>query len=187
MNKKIIYILLAVSFVLFLILALVFNGKSSHAIENSRNSLNKFSRENNYKDSYIYIDYLSENNKGYIIAFDDSEPSVVYLSDKLLDEIKEYNYDNRNIKLVGDSLEITDEIKNNILTIYNQDSIEEEEDYLKKEDFSSVFGSFYLNVDRIEDDNTLYKRPSFLSSLFLDISLVSLLVLGFKIILDRRK
>ena len=53
--------------------------------------------------------------------------------------------------------------------------------------FNDVFGKYYLDVDRIDNDLTLYQRPSFLSSLFLDLALVCMLALGFKIILERNK
>ena len=187
MNKKTLYIVLSISFVLFLILALVFNSKSNNAIENRIKSLRKFSNANGYTNSYIYIDYLGEAKDGYAIVFDGEDPYIAYFNDNLLSKIKEYNLDNRNIKIVGDGSAINDKIQDTILSIYNKDTVEGDEDYLSKTGFSNVFGDYYLYVDKIEDDHTLHKTPSFLSSLFLDLSLVSLLILCFKIILNRGK
>lgn len=187
MNKKTINIVLIVLFVVFLVLAIIFNSRTRNAKELSLKDLNEFSNTNNVGKSYVYIDYVSEDNEGYAIVFDNSNPYVVYLDQKSVDEIKKYDYKRRNIKLVGLCTEITDEIKNKILTIYNKNTVVGDEEYLKTEDFNSVFGNYYLNVSKIVDDSTLYKIPSFLTKLFFDLSLVSLLILGFKLILERRK
>lgn len=186
MNRKIIYILLVISFILFLILSLVFNHRSNNAIEIRTNSLNKFSSGVKNNNSYIYIDEISEAVNGYAIVFDDETPLVVYLNDKLVNKIKEYSFDYRTIKLIGNSIEITKDVINNVLYIYNKESKIGDEDYLTKDSFTDVFGTYYLNVETIEDDNSLYKTPSFLSSLFLDFSFLSLLVLGLKIMLDKK-
>ena len=185
MNKKIIYILLAVLFVIFLILALVFNNKANHAIENSIKTLNQFSNDTKTDASYIYIDTISEDSNGYAIVFDKENASVVYLNEELSNDIKNYAFYNRAIKLVGDSMEITDDAKINILSIYNKESKVGDEDYLSINDFSEVFGIYYLDVKRIEADYDLHKTDAFLSSLFLDISLVSLLILALSIKLER--
>ena len=184
--KKTIYILLVVSFIVFLILSLVFNSKANNAIEESKKSLRKFSSTVNYTNSYTYVDDVSEDINGYLIVFYDNEPIIAYLNNDLLYEIKNLDLEKRNIKLVGDSFDIDDNVKENIMIIYNSESTYGDEDYLLEEDFESVFGTYYLDVTRIEKDNELHKTPKFLSSLFLDISLVSLLILGFKIVLDRR-
>ena len=186
MNNKIINIGLAISFVLFLILALVFNNKANNAIENSKKSLNIFSNNSQVDDAYIYIDEVSEDNNGYAIVFDDTEPLVVYLNDDLSIKIKDYSFDSRTIKLVGDSKKITTDVMNKILAIYNKESNVGDEDYLSSDSFTEVFGTYYLDVDRIEDDNELHKTSAFFSGLFLDISLVSLLILCLKLMLGRR-
>ena len=187
MNKKLIYILLFILCILFLVLSLIFNSRSNNAIENSIKSRQQFSSTENNKDAYIYIDYISEGKDNYYIVFDKENPYVIYLSDELFNKIKDYDLENRNIKIVGDSYIIDDKIKEKILTIYNKGTVIGDEEYLSESYFEDIFGKYYLKVLKIEDNHELYKTPSFLSSLFLDISLVSLLILGFKIILDRSK
>lgn len=185
MNKKIIYTILIISFIFFLILSIVFNSKSRNAREDSIKNLNVFSNITDSKESYFYVEYLGELNGGYAIAFNNSTPHVVYLDDKF--DPDDYSFESHKTKFVGTSKQITDEVKDRILEIYNKDSKAGTEDYLNKEDFESVFGTYYMVVKSIEVDIELHKMPSFLSGLFLDLSLISLLILGFKIVLDKRK
>ena len=91
----------------------------------------------------------------------------------------------RNFYLVQTFSQFLIIIDNN--QIYNKDAIEGTEDYLNKNDFNNIFGKYYMKIDRIISSRNTNQKSSFLSSLFFDLSLASLFILGLKLMFEKRQ
>ena len=180
MNKKLINILLIVAFVSFLVLSIIIKVSSNK-------KLSRFDNNKLLDESYLNIDYLVKDNEDYTIVFFDSVPYVVSFNKKIQKELNDIDLNNEMIKLVGSSKTIDNSVMDTILKIYNKDAVEGTEDYLNKKDFNNIFGKYYMKIDKIISSRNTNQKSSFLSSLFLDLSLVSLFILGLKLMIEKRQ
>lgn len=181
MNKKVINILLIVAFVSFLVLSIIIKVSSNNK------KLSRFDNNKLLDESYLNIDYLVKDNEDYTIVFFDSVPYVVSFNKKIQKELNNVDLNSEMIKLVGSSKTIDNSVMEAILKIYNKDAVEGTEDYLNKNDFNNIFGKYYMKIDRIISSRNTNQKSSFLSSLFLDLSLVSLFILGLKLMIEKRQ
>lgn len=180
MKKGIIYLIIGL---LLIGVSFIFKSKEKTAIEDSIRYLVSFEDvKSDNTNSYIYTSVVDSKVDDYFIVYINDGLYVVK-SNGLFEESV---FKDRNTKVIGKSIKFDESLKEKIINAYNNKFENDEESKILFEDFNKYFGEYYLNVNEVVNDNTLYKTPYMLFKLFINIGFTFIIIFVFIIITNKK-
>ena len=175
-------------FLLFIAIILKYHSGTLVAKDNKKYISLHESLQLNYDDqkSYLYVveapTYMGKyDNQFYYIVCDEYFMYIVSMSNNDFEVLSKFNYKRDNIKLLGNTKVISNEIKDMVIDTYNKPYEEDSEDAISPEQFDDLFGSYYLDLNDV-DGKSIVKDSSItmLSVIFYRvIGIIAIFLIGF--------
>ncbi len=136
--------------------------------------------------SYLYIDFVSFGKDNLFVVYKGDEEYVVKVSDKLVDKMGTTEFDGDRYKLVGISREFDSQTNNDLIAMHNEKYEYSTESQVNEETVNNLYGRYFLEVNKIEDDVSIGMRARDFRTLVIDISIV-LIAAGVILFINEKK
>ena len=179
--KNIYFLIIGIVCIIISIVLSVYVSNLESRINNNYKELSKVNKEN--EKTYLYFDNIMVNSGDYYIVTMDE--NIYVLKSNI--NLKKYEFDGKYIRVIGYSHKFDDSSSLKVEKIYDDyfDDFDEPDD--EEVSFSDIFGSYYLEVDKVIDDTSLGNTISSFSNLLLDIGIILLAVLILKVLIERKQ